>query len=104
MYQANRMINANEGEADTSNLLETCHNPAASVVGDFHNTAHSRGRIIQRHGHSAIMGAIDHVRGELQSGLTVKSLNLPVAQEQMSALSRRGIMETMHGDSASSRI
>lgn len=104
MYQTNRMINTNKEEADTSNLLETRHNPAASVIGDFHNTAHSLGRIFQWHGHSAIMGVLEHARDEIQSGSTLKSLNLPVPQEQMSTLSGRNIMEAMHGNSASSRM
>jgi len=104
MYTANRLVNENGGQENTSNPPATRHRPAASVVGNFHETAESMSRIMHRHGHSAIMGALQHARSELQSGQQVKSINLQMAQEQMATLTGRELAETMHGDSASSRM
>ena len=98
------MLHSNGGQADTSNPLVTRHEPPASVVGNFHATAESMSRILQRHGHSAIMGALAHAHGELEAGMDPKTLNLSIAQEQMAALSGCELMATFHGDSASSRM
>lgn len=103
LYKANRVLADNGGEADTSVARPTRHNPPASVMGSYHNTAQGLGDIVARHTHSAMTGALSSLQKDIRIGRPNVSLDLGMVQEQACLLAAREVSETLHGDSAMAR-
>lgn len=53
MFRANRMVEANGGEVDTSNPGTTCHVVAPAVAGTYHQAAEYFGGLVESSTHSA---------------------------------------------------
>ena len=102
IYRANRDLQANDGQANTTGLHSTCHRPPPSVTGNYHATAQSVAAILDHHAHTAVSSALMHARNK-PSTARANDLNLDFIQEETSLLASREIAETFHGDSAHSR-
>ena len=58
MYLANRMVEQNGGQVDTSNPSEARHRVPPAVSGSYHETAAYFGDIVQQATHSALQAAL----------------------------------------------
>ena len=129
MYLANRSVSQNGGQANTSIALTTRHQPAATVTGNYHQSANYFGNMVSNHAHNAVQGALldardqiareEAARGGLARGDSrghatggrgatgegaPTGLDLSMINEETCRGVAREISESIHGDSEYTRL